>query len=360
MRLAQDILMGTGLAVKALCKGEQGPSAITTEVDLMKAMERLNMVQLFQVIETPGRVSPGKPAGGGPLLWHIPVGVGLPAEEARAVPADGQCPAPPPWNVKVESILLDGRGHVGLCALRRGRRLAASPGEMLTASLYGPEPPRQEFHGPMADVCSPASSSTRCSRGAAVPLMEHGLSGSHHPPAQGSTQAHGLIAEMLTVDPTARPTLDEVLGHLWLSPGQQRCGSAVLESPPPTGIPPRRGSCWVWVSASRTTGTLGDLEIPCSHGHLSDAPAPADPGAGWAVLRRPVPSSSGSSGSSGSWAPSASLPCRSSSQPALSSFRGGAQAEGAEAESTQRSQPTRPETRPPETQAAQQVGPRSP
>ncbi|KAF7468417.1 Hypothetical predicted protein [Marmota monax] len=179
-----------------------------TEVDIMKAVEHTNVVQLFQVMETADRVYlVMEYASGGQLLQHIPERVGLQEEEepglfrqmARALRT---CHAKGIGHrdVKADNILMDEQSHIKLCnfglgcQFRRGELLDTVCG---TPTYWAPEMfLLEEDHPRGAEVASPPwhlrlpSLSVR------------------------------LVAEMLTMDLEERPRLAEVLRHPWLRWGQ--------------------------------------------------------------------------------------------------------------------------------------------
>ena len=253
VRLARHILTETEVAVKVLGKGkgELGLASMATEVEIMKAVEHPNVVQLFQVLETSGHVyMVMEYAGGGQLQQHVPEGVGLQEEEARGLflqvaSALHYCHEKgiAHRDVKAENILLDGRGHAKLCDFGLGRLF--TPGETLdttcgTPAYWAPELfLQEEYDGPAVDVWSlgvvlyfmltgrlPFDGTT------VGALMEQVLQGTYDSPGRASAAAQSLVAQMLTVEAAERPTLGEVLRHPWLSAGGRPRPSGVSECAP--------------------------------------------------------------------------------------------------------------------------------
>ncbi|XP_047375937.1 putative sperm motility kinase W [Sciurus carolinensis] len=253
VRLARHILTETEVAVKVLGKGkgEPGPASIGSEVEIMKAVEHPNVVQLFQVLETTDHIYVVMEyAGGGQLQQHVPEGVGLQEEEAQGLflqvaSALHYCHEKgiAHRDVKAENILLDGRGHAKLCDFGLGRLF--TPGERLdttcgTPAYWAPELfLAEEYDGPAVDVWSlgvllyfmltgrlPFPGTT------VGALMEQVLQGTYDSPGRASAAARSLVAQMLTVEAAERPKLGEVLRHRWLSAAGRPCPSGVSECAP--------------------------------------------------------------------------------------------------------------------------------
>ncbi|XP_071475775.1 putative sperm motility kinase W [Marmota flaviventris] len=239
VRLARHILTGAEVAVKTVSKGELDPALLQAEVAIMKAVEHPSVVQLFQVMETADRVYlVMEYAGWGQLLQYIPEGVGLPEWEAQGlfeqvVSALCTCHAQgiAHRDVKAQNILLDSRGRIKLCDFGLGCQFRQ--GELLdtlcgTITYWAPEMfLQQAYIGPAVDVWSlgvvlylmltghlPFDGDTF------EELMDQVLHRSWVLPAHVSIHAQDLVAKMLTVDTTERPSMAEVARHPWLKCGQ--------------------------------------------------------------------------------------------------------------------------------------------
>ncbi|MBZ3876526.1 Sperm motility kinase 2B, partial [Sciurus carolinensis] len=148
-----------------------------------------------------------------------------------------------------ENFVVDNRGGK-VKLIDFGLSARVRPGQKLT-SFWGTLPYRapeivlkQEYEGPPADVWSlgvtlflmltgrrPFKAST------AKGLQRLIVQASYELPAHLSQEARSLLQQMLTVDPAQRPTLEQVMGHPWLSQGQEAppgpCGQPLPSRPDP-------------------------------------------------------------------------------------------------------------------------------
>ncbi|XP_077897258.1 sperm motility kinase 2B-like [Ictidomys tridecemlineatus] len=234
--LARHLLTRTEVAVKVVPKTERKERALWEREGLM-ALEHRNIIKLFQVIETPDNLYlVMEHAGGGPLQRHIPQPGGLPEEKVRRVframvRVLHHCHQQGfvHLDVKPQNFLVDTSGH-HLKLIDFGLCMSFTPGQKLkefrgTLPYCAPEIlKRKEFEGPPADIWSlgvtlyflltgkrPFRASTKKS------LRRRILQGSFHIPGHMSQEARSLILQILRVDPTQRPTLEQVMGHPWLS-----------------------------------------------------------------------------------------------------------------------------------------------
>ncbi|XP_027789676.1 sperm motility kinase-like [Marmota flaviventris] len=234
--LARHLLTWTEVAVKVVPKTERKESTLCEREGLM-ALEHRNMMQLFQVIETPDNMYlVMEHAGGGSLQCHIPQPGGLPEEKVRRVframvRVLHHCHQQGfvHLDVKPQNFLVDTSGH-HLKLIDFGLCMSFTPGQKLkefrgTLPYCAPEIlKRMEFEPPPADVWSlgvtlyflltgkrPFRASTKKS------LRRRILQGSFHIPGHVSQGARSLILQILRVDPRQRPTLEQVMGHPWLS-----------------------------------------------------------------------------------------------------------------------------------------------
>ncbi|MBZ3881106.1 Sperm motility kinase X [Sciurus carolinensis] len=236
--LARHLLTGVKVAVKVVPKTE-GHEPVLREREWLMSLEHANVIQLFQVIETPRNMYlVMEYAEGGQLRLRIPREGGLPEVKVRRafremVQVVHYChqKGVAHLDLKPENFVVDARGHVKLIDF--GLSTSIAPGQLLTGFrgtlLYlAPEIiQRKGFEGPPADVWSlgvtlyfmltgrrPFMAST--SKG----LQNLVLQASYDIPPHVSPGARSLIQQLLTVDPTQRPTLEQVMGHPWLSQGQ--------------------------------------------------------------------------------------------------------------------------------------------
>ncbi|KAM5159715.1 sperm motility kinase 2B-like [Callospermophilus lateralis] len=252
--LARHILTGTKVAVKVLRKGAGATlSWVLSELDIMKGLEHPHVVQLLEIVETPGTAYVVmEHMAGGQLGQHIPEVVGLWEDEARMLfgqvaSAVGYCHAQgiAHRDVKADNVLLDAAGHTKLCDFSLACRFRA--GEKLgllcgTVAYWAPELHRQEpYDGPAVDVwslgvllflmltgCIPFTGASYAQ------TKEQVLQARYHLPFHLSDEAQSLVSWMLTLEPVHRPTLQQILGHPWLSQDGERCPS------PPAELLPKR------------------------------------------------------------------------------------------------------------------------
>ncbi|VTJ87475.1 Hypothetical predicted protein, partial [Marmota monax] len=154
--LARHILTGTEVAVKVLRKGAGATlSWVLSELDIMKGLEHPHVVQLLEIVETPGTAYVVmEHMAGGQLGQHIPEVVGLWEDEARMLfgqvaSAVGYCHAQgiAHRDVKADNVLLDAAGRAKLCdfglacRFRAGEKLGLLCG---TVAYWAPELHRRE------------------------------------------------------------------------------------------------------------------------------------------------------------------------------------------------------------------------
>ncbi|VTJ79569.1 Hypothetical predicted protein [Marmota monax] len=252
--LARHILTGTKVAVKVLRKGAGATlSWVLSELDILKGLEHPHVVQLLEIVETPGTAYVVmEHMAGGQLGQHIPEVVGLWEDEARVLfgqvaSAVGYCHAQgiAHRDVKAENVLLDAAGRAKLCdfglacRFRAGEKLGLLCG---TVAYWAPELHRREpYDGPAVDVWSLGVLLILMLTGR-VPFTgasyeqakEQVLQARYHLPFHLSDEAQSLVSWMLTLEPAHRPTLQQILGHPWLSQDGERCPS------PPAELLPKR------------------------------------------------------------------------------------------------------------------------
>uniref|UniRef100_A0A8D2JQE5 non-specific serine/threonine protein kinase n=1 Tax=Sciurus vulgaris TaxID=55149 RepID=A0A8D2JQE5_SCIVU len=237
VKLARHRLTGTEVVVKVVAK-RVWTLPFLCEPELMASLDHPNVIQLFQVIETNRYLYiVMEHAGGGHLRSLVPEPGGLPEEEARRLfreiaGAVRYCHAKGivHLDLKPENVVLDARGQAKLIDFGLSTRF--SPGEKLSrfwgTLLYSaPEVARREdYEGPPADVWSLGvvlyfmlTGSRAFLANTAREVRRRVTEGTYELPPHLSQGAQSLIREMLTVDLAQRPTLEQVLGHPWLSQG---------------------------------------------------------------------------------------------------------------------------------------------
>nr|XP_027779596.1 sperm motility kinase-like [Marmota flaviventris] len=252
--LARHILTGTKVAVKVLRKGAGATlSWVLSELDIMKGLEHPHVVQLLENVETPGTAyAVMEDMAGGQLGQHIPEVVGLWEDEARMLfgqvaSAVGYCHAQgiAHRDVKADNVLLDAAGRAKLCdfglacRFRAGEKLGLLCG---TVAYWAPELHRREpYDGPAVDVWSLGvllilmlTGSVPFTGASYEQAKEQVLQARYHLPFHLSDEAQSLVSWMLTLEPAHRPTLQQILGHPWLSQDGERCPS------PPAELLPKR------------------------------------------------------------------------------------------------------------------------
>ncbi|XP_046311223.1 sperm motility kinase Z [Marmota monax] len=250
VKLARHRLTGTEVAVKALAKVLWNLPFLS-EPDLMAGLDHPNVIQLFQVIETINYVYVVMEyAGRGNLRKLIAEPGGMPEEEARRLfrqtaRAVQYCHIKGivHLDLKPENMALDDSGNVKLIDFGLSDRFTA--GQKLnrfwgTLLYFAPEIVLGEaYEGPPADVWSlgvilyfmltgrrPFMAST------AQQVKKLILEGTYDTPLNVSEGAQSLIREILTVDPTQRPTLEQVTRHPWLSQGEAASPSPSVQALP--------------------------------------------------------------------------------------------------------------------------------
>ncbi|XP_047418085.1 sperm motility kinase 4A-like [Sciurus carolinensis] len=249
VKLACHRLTGTEVVVKVVAK-RVWTLPFLCEPELMASLDHPNVIQLFQVIETNRYMYiVMEHAGGGHLRSLVPEPGGLAEEEARRLfreiaGALRHCHEKGivHLDLKPENVVLDARGQAKLIDFGLSTRV--SPGQKLSrfwgTLLYSaPEVAlREDYEGPPADVWSLGvvlyfmlTGSRAFLANTAREVRQRVTEGAYDVPPHLSQGAQSLIREMLTVDPAQRPTLEQVLGHPWLSQGAEA-------SPGPGEAPP--------------------------------------------------------------------------------------------------------------------------
>ncbi|XP_005387050.1 PREDICTED: sperm motility kinase 2B-like [Chinchilla lanigera] len=229
---------GTGMlvAVKVLEKNKLKLTSTTSEVKILKDLQHPNIVQLLEVLETERELLLVLEYVRGRDLWRYIAKTGrgrLLEEEARAlfrelVEAVQYCHdlGIVHGDLKPGNILMDTEGHPKLSDFGLGFRF--QPSQKVTApggTLYYCAPEvflKKKHQGPPVDAWSlgitlyEMVAGYRPFLGKKQQVIQKALGRRYIFPAFFSTELKSLISELLTPNPSMRPTLSQVLQHGWL------------------------------------------------------------------------------------------------------------------------------------------------
>ena len=235
VKLALHVMTQTLVAIKVLERGTNTDFEIISEIDLMKSFYHRNIIQLLQIVDT--RYTTYivmEYASRGSLQEHINKYGRLDEKEARSIIRE-LCLAVDYMHsqniahrdIKAKNILLDSEGHVKLTDFGLSIRLAA--GEKLKGFCGTPRYCAPELFGHMeyevlpTDIWSigvvlyylvigqlPFRARMTCR------LKYEILSWSGWIPYQLSPDLEDLLKRLMTMDPTMRPPIKEILAHPWL------------------------------------------------------------------------------------------------------------------------------------------------
>ncbi|MBZ3874890.1 Sperm motility kinase 2B [Sciurus carolinensis] len=248
VKLARHRLTGAEVAVKVLRKVAHN-LPVLSEPDVMRTLEHPNVIQLFQVIETHRNIYiVMENAAGGELYDHVPK-CGLQEEEARRLfrqiaGAVSYChdKGVVHRDLKPENIVMDGRGNPKLIDFGFSARFTS--GQKLnefwgTLSHFAPELVlRQAYEGPPVDVWSLGVilyfmlTGKRPFRGPTdEEMLRQIVLAMYRIPPHVPIEAGKLIHRILAVYPRKRPTVKQILQHLWLREGEQYLPHDSSEAP---------------------------------------------------------------------------------------------------------------------------------
>ncbi|XP_010619449.1 sperm motility kinase 2A-like, partial [Fukomys damarensis] len=252
--LAQHCATGMQVAVKKLTKARARKGSIMSEVGLLKDLQHPNITQLLEVIETRHRVY---------LVLEYVYGVNLRKEICRSkknrlwekeaqrifrdvLAAVDYCHRQGivHGDLKPENVLINTEGRAKICDFGLGIRFL--PGQEVTAvggtlAYYAPERLScRRYEAPPLDVWALGVTLYEMVVGdhpfyqGESETIRNILRGRVSYPCFVSCKVKHLISNILSRDPTRRPTLQEVLKHRWLQ-------SVRPPSPPePLPVPTKR------------------------------------------------------------------------------------------------------------------------
>jgi serine/threonine protein kinase len=250
VKLAYHHLTRTQVAVKLQQKWENS-SYLANEVSILKTLDHPNIIRLFQVIETVDHVYlVMEYVSGGQLRQHIRDTLRLCEEKARGIFKQILCAVKychdrgiVHRDLKADNILLDTEGNVKVIDFGLGTRY--SIGEELTdwCGAFTHRAPevflRLPYDGRKVDVWSlgvvlycmvtgalPFRGETVMQVRRAVLKLRYDI------PRYLSMGLRNVIVQMLTKNPSERPTVDHVVGHPWLRQGEEGSPSPAVERLP--------------------------------------------------------------------------------------------------------------------------------
>jgi serine/threonine protein kinase len=250
VKLAYHHLTRTQVAVKLQQKWENS-SYLANEVSILKTLDHPNIIRLFQVIETVDHVYlVMEYVSGGQLRQHIRDTLRLCEEKARGIFKQILCAVKychdrgiVHRDLKADNILLDTEGNVKVIDFGLGTRY--SIGEELTdwCGAFTHRAPevflRLPYDGRKVDVWSlgivlycmvtgalPFRGETVMQVRRAVLELRYDI------PRYLSMGLRNVIVQMLTKNPSERPTVDHVVGHPWLRQGEEGSPSPAVERLP--------------------------------------------------------------------------------------------------------------------------------
>ncbi|XP_036171013.1 serine/threonine-protein kinase MARK1-like [Myotis myotis] len=237
VRVAQHLLTGAQVVVKAIKR--EGISRFFQEVHCFKSLNHPNITQLFEVIATQDKFFLiMEHVSGGDLLEHLEKYGHMNEGEARAVfrqvvSAVQYCHQRGiiHRDLKPDNILIDGDMTVKLADFGFSREVSDNKQNTFCGTICYSAPEilqRHTYDGRKTDVWSLGVVLYRMLTGVApfegdnfVNVKRQIVSGHFYVPHFMSREVQKLLRKLLTVNPSQRPTLEDVMKDPWLNKGEE-------------------------------------------------------------------------------------------------------------------------------------------
>ncbi|EPQ20094.1 Serine/threonine-protein kinase MARK2 [Myotis brandtii] len=247
VRVAQHLLTRAQVVVKAIKK--QGISRFFQEVHCFKSLNHPNITQLFEVIATQDKFFLAmEHVSGGDLLEHLQNYGTMNEGEARAVfrqvvSAVQYCHQRGivHRDLKPDNILIDGDMTIKLADFGFSREVSDDKQNTFCGTVCYSAPEilqRHTYDGRKTDVWSLGVVLYRMLTGVApfegdsiVNVKRQIVSGHFHVPHFMSKEVQKLLRKLLTVNPSQRPTLEDVMKDPWFNKGGKEKLSPYSEPP---------------------------------------------------------------------------------------------------------------------------------
>ncbi|CAH6778037.1 Gm4513 [Phodopus roborovskii] len=235
VKLAYHLHTEVEVAIKALQNGTKNDVSIKTEIDLLKMLNHPHIIKLFHVINTKEYTyMVMEHAARGDLVSHVERVGSLPEEQAQDMFAQVVCAVEychengiAHRDIKLDNILLDGKGNIKLCDFGLATRVTPGQGtkgfcgtlEYCAPELFF----EAEYDAKAVDIWSmgvvlyamvtasfPFKSKTY------TEMKEEMLDPKYHLPYSLSESLADIVVQLFTVEPELRPKISGIRQHQWL------------------------------------------------------------------------------------------------------------------------------------------------